>query len=128
MLVIILQDKQFSSGEFNINPFNNEIAALDSAVQRIQPKLMDLLCNRANRPGDVIIRKALIVTVWTDAGDESQSRAISLLRKYLRSHPDGTEIIKPVPKCSYRLIASVRCHDGDEAPPQEQFSTSLQTR
>ncbi len=58
---------------------------VDGVAHRIEPKPMEVLFVLASRDGEVIDRQTLIDEVWGVAygGDESLTRAISLLRKVL---------------------------------------------
>lgn len=68
---------------------------------QIEPKPMEVLYALASRNGQVVSRQALIDEVWGVAygGDESLTRAISLLRKVLPDH------IRTIPKRGYVFTA-----------------------
>lgn len=76
---------------------------------RVEPKVMDLLCALAETPGRVWTRGELIDRVWgvTFGGDESLTRAVSLLRKAFRAPHDVTDVIETVAKSGYVLKAGV---------------------
>ena len=75
--------------------------AIGGASHQIEPKPMEVLFALASRNGQVMSRQALIDEVWGIAhgGDESLTRAISLLRKVLPDH------IRTIPKRGYVFTA-----------------------
>lgn len=85
---------------------------LESASGRsqLEPKVMQLLQVLASEPGKTFSRNALIDAVWgvRFGGDESLSRAVSLLRKALQTPHGGGDVIQTVPKRGYVLVADVR--------------------
>ncbi|MFQ5564212.1 MAG: winged helix-turn-helix domain-containing protein, partial [Parvularculaceae bacterium] len=81
----------------------------------LEPKVMDVLCALAARPGEVVSRQELIDKVWgvEFGGDEGLTRAISILRKVFDDAPGESQIIETVPKRGYRLVARVRFEPQD---------------
>jgi len=73
-----------------------------AASHQIEPKPMEVLYALASRNGQVVSRQDLIDEVWGVAhgGDESLTRAISLLRKVLPDH------IRTIPKRGYVFTAA----------------------
>ena len=71
------------------------------ASHQVEPKPMEVLYALASRNGEVVSRQDLIDEVWGVAfgGDESLTRAISLLRKVLPDH------IRTIPKRGYVFTA-----------------------
>ena len=102
----------FRIDEFEIDPAHNLVRYKDDA-RAVEPKVMAVLCCLAARPGQVLSRQALIDEVWGVAygGDESLTRAISLLRKALE-RDDGPDLIKTVPKRGYSLTVPPRPADA----------------
>ncbi|MDZ7628231.1 MAG: winged helix-turn-helix domain-containing protein [Parvularculaceae bacterium] len=106
-----------------VEPDRNLLAGGGAPV-RVEPKVMDVLCALAAANGDVVSREALIEGIWAVdfGGDESVSRAVSLLRKALKEAGLGDEAIETVTKRGYRLtimpaIANERA-DGRATEPQ----------
>jgi len=81
---------------------------------QIEPKPMEVLYVLASHNGEVVGRQALIDAVWGVAfgGDESLTRAISLLRKVLPGH------IRTVPKRGYVFTADVETVAPAPVPPK----------
>ena len=75
----------------------------------VEPKIMDVLCFLAARPGEVVTRAALLDAVWgrSFGADESLTRAISRLRKVFGDARATAAVLETVPKRGYRLCARV---------------------
>jgi len=75
----------------------------------MEPKVMKLLRVLSGQPGVVLSRETLLDDVWgvDYGGDESLSRAISLLRKAFGEERGKHQYIETIPKRGYRLIADV---------------------
>ena len=95
-------------GRWEVRP--GELRVLDGEVEHIlESKVMDVLLALLERPGDVIKRGDLIDRVWGSdyGGDESLTRAISLLRKALGDTRGSHEHIRTIPRQGYQLVAPV---------------------
>ncbi|MEO0816283.1 MAG: winged helix-turn-helix domain-containing protein [Pseudomonadota bacterium] len=95
----------FRLGAVDILPTQNRISGEGGASVNLEPKVMDVLCALADADGETLSRDRLIDLVWgvEFGGDESLSRAISILRKALRQLDPETDYIETVPKRGYRL-------------------------
>jgi TolB-like protein/DNA-binding winged helix-turn-helix (wHTH) protein/lipoprotein NlpI len=80
----------------------------------VEPKVMDLLQVLIDNAGTVVSRTELLERVWHEnyGGDESLSRAISLLRRAFGEVRGSHRYIETVPKRGYRLIAEVSADEG----------------
>jgi TolB-like protein/DNA-binding winged helix-turn-helix (wHTH) protein len=99
---------EFRIGALLVEPDQNCIS--DGADRhRLEPKVMEVLCALADRPGEVISRQELIDQVWgvEHGADESLTRAISLLRSVLNTDKDLHSVIETIPKRGYRLAAEI---------------------
>src|SRR4029453_658677 len=74
----------------------------------LQPKVIDVLCALAERPGEVLSRADLIDQVWGRGfgADESLTRALSQLRKAFGDTRDVPHLIETISKRGYRLIVT----------------------
>ncbi len=90
---------RFQLGPALITQDRNRITLGDRDIQ-IEPRIMDVLCALARRAGDVVSRDTLIEEIWgvEYGGDDSLTRAVSILRKTL-----GADAIETVSKRGYRL-------------------------
>ncbi len=114
----------FSAGGVEVWPDRNLLARNGSEI-RLEPKVMALLCVLAGAPGRVFSREELIEAVWgvEFGGDESLSRAASLLRKGFKDAGGEGEILETVPKRGYRLVAPLS--GADEKAPALQGAPAL---
>lgn len=78
-------------------------------VSTLEPKVMAVLQVLAQAAPAVVTREALIERVWgqESGGDESLSRAISLLRKALGDRRGARDHIETIPRRGYRMVAVV---------------------
>ena len=108
----------FMLSAVRVEPDRNLLVGSGAPV-RIEPKVMDVLCALANAQGEVVSREALIAGVWSleFGGDESVSRAVSLLRKGLKEAGLGEDAIETVTKRGYRLTISPAHAREHEGPP-----------
>lgn len=109
---------QFTLAGVRVEPDRNVLTGAGAPV-RVEPKVMDVLVALAAAGGDVVSREALIDSVWAIdfGGDESVSRAVSLLRKALKEAGLGEDAIETVTKRGYRLaIAPAPAGEPDPAP------------
>jgi TolB-like protein len=86
----------------NVIGYNGQDTALE-------PRIMDVLCVLAERPGEVFARRTLIDRIWQveHGGDESLSRAISIIRKALRDAGATENYIETISRRGYRLLLPV---------------------
>ncbi|MEQ8484732.1 MAG: winged helix-turn-helix domain-containing protein [Pseudomonadales bacterium] len=83
----------------------------------LEPKVMAVLHALAVRAPSVVSRQTLIDEVWggESGGDESLSRAISLLRKAFGDRRGKPTHIETIPRRGYRLVANVEPIGEDTA-------------
>ncbi len=91
---------------------------LDTRTRRIEgpdgsvhlpPKPYEVLVELLREPGGVVSRQTLLDRVWPErpASDETLSRTVADLRKYLGDDPRSVRYIETVPKVGYRFSARV---------------------
>lgn len=95
-------------GAFHVDPRRNQITRGSDTIA-VEPQLMDVLCALADEPGEVISRDDLIQKVWKVqfGGDESLTRAISILRKTFKKAGESDLYIETIYKRGYRLNVPV---------------------
>lgn len=78
-------------------------------IASLEPKVMAVLEALAAKAPSVVSRETLISLVWgsESGGDESLSRAISLLRKALGDRRGEYTYIQTIPRRGYRLVADL---------------------
>lgn len=96
-------------GPFRVAPSALTVAGPAGTVT-LEPKVMDVLLALAARRGEVVLRQELIEAVWAveHGGDESLTRAISILRKTLGDVHGQRTLIETVPRRGYRLLPEVQ--------------------
>lgn len=79
----------------------------EGVVERLEPKVMDLLFLLARRPGKAFTKDEIMSALWPGVivGEDTLARAVSRLRKALADDPKSPAYIETLPKRGYRLIA-----------------------
>jgi len=100
-----METDPFTLGGFRVDPWRRIISG-PGGDTAIEPKIMAVLQMLAARPGEVVTRQAFIDSIWSTeyGGDESLTRAVSLLRKVLNGSHGEKVRIETIPKTGYRLI------------------------
>lgn len=82
------------------------ITGPDGAVH-LPPKPYEILIELLRQPGQLVTRESLLESIWPErpASDETLSRTIADLRKYLNDDPRAPRFIETVPKVGYRFVA-----------------------
>jgi DNA-binding winged helix-turn-helix (wHTH) protein len=108
---------RFRIDQFVVDPRRNRVVGPDGEIA-LQPKVIDLLCLLAERPGEVVSRSELIDRIWgvEHGGDESLTRAVSHLRKALQDGRAEPRIVETIAKRGYRLIVPVLPVEEVETP------------
>jgi len=101
-------DNALKIGTFRVDVLRNRLVR-NSKTYSLEPQIMNLLCALAEAPGEVFSRERLIERVWDIeyGGDESLTRAVSILRKTFKNAGEKTPYIETIYKRGYRLKASV---------------------
>jgi DNA-binding winged helix-turn-helix (wHTH) protein/TolB-like protein len=114
----------FRIGDYVVDPARNRVTGPSGEVA-LQPKVVDVLCALAERPGVVLSRVDLIDRVWGKefGADESLTRAISQLRKAFGDTREVPQVIETISKRGYRLmVAPVAAGDAPvsrRVPPRK---------
>ncbi len=95
----------FSLGDWIVHPGLNRIQGQDGEIQ-VEPRVMQVLLQLAERPGQVCSRLGLLTDVWGDAvvGEENLTRAISELRRIFGDQARQPRVIETIRNHGYRLI------------------------
>lgn len=103
----ISSDSEFSIGNIQVSPKRN-LLVVHQAEMSLEPRVMDVLCYLSQNAPNVVSRDELIENIWQIeyGGDESLTRAISILRKTFKSAGIEEALIETIPKRGYRLTAS----------------------
>lgn len=98
-------NSSFTLGPCRVNPRANTIRG-PAGRTTIEPKVMAVLLRLAAEPGQVVMREQFLDEIWSRefCGDESLTRAVSLLRKALGDGRGSQAIIETVPRRGYRLL------------------------
>ena len=100
--------RRFWIGETEVDPEGLRLYSAGKEAS-LEPKVMLVLVELAANAGDVVSRAQLIDRIWNVSygGDESLTRAISILRKHLEDNKSTRRVIETVPRRGYRLVADV---------------------
>lgn len=124
-------------GIYAIDPLGCAVTG-PSGQTHIEPKIMSVLLVLAVHAGRVVTRAELIRQVWRVeyGGDESLTRAISILRRAFGDVRGEARYIETIPKTGYRLVAPVQWEptvapngpaaggQGSEAPPADKVASA----
>ncbi len=96
-------------------------------LQRVEPKVAEVLVHLARRAGQVVSRDELLNAVWPGVvvGDDALTQAVIKLRKALGDDARRPSYIETLAKRGYRLIAPVApCLPGATEEPVAEAATA----
>ena len=98
------EDKFFLAG-VEVDPATLRIRR-DEQVERIEPRMMQVLLVLARQAGEVVTREALEHEVWAGrvVSDDAITNTIAKLRRALGDDRHRPHFIETIPKRGYRLI------------------------
>lgn len=118
-------------GEWRIVHATGEMTGA-SGIQRLEPKVADLLFLLAARPGQTVTREQIMDALWPGqvVGEDSLARAIFKLRQALGDDARSPRYVETLSKRGYRLlVAPVPEGPVPEAPaPVQQPSKATANR
>ncbi|MCK5406686.1 MAG: winged helix-turn-helix domain-containing protein, partial [Candidatus Krumholzibacteria bacterium] len=93
----IPESAPFRLGTWLIQPDRNQLRG-DDRVISVEPRLMQVLVHLAGRPGEVVTRENLKISIWQDefVGEDSLNRAISDLRRILEDDTTTPRYIETI--------------------------------
>jgi TolB-like protein/DNA-binding winged helix-turn-helix (wHTH) protein len=96
----------FELGDLRVDPSRNLLVG-PTGKTTLEPKVMAVLVRLAEYPGRVVERRGFTDDIWANeyGGDESLTRAVSLLRKALAGTGAQRVVIETVPRKGYRLVS-----------------------
>ena len=100
----LAEEADFLIGRLRIRPSRGEVEH-DAGVERLEPRLMQVLIALAQADGQTVSRAELIDRCWggVNVGPDAVNRVISLLRRLLTAAaPDGR--LETLPRIGYRLV------------------------
>jgi len=111
-------DAPFRIGPWTVDPAACELSN-GGGVNRLRPKVMELLAAFARHPGQVLSKQQLLDLVWSDVtvGDASLTVAVGELRDALGDDLELPVFIETIPRRGYRMIAPVERADRDTVRP-----------
>jgi TolB-like protein/Tfp pilus assembly protein PilF len=110
------QGRGFRVGAWEVDPQRGYVSR-DGERTHLEPKVMEVLSQLADRPGDLATHEALLAAVWPDTKvvPAVLTRAISILRRAFRDDSRRPQFIETIPKRGYVLIAAVTRPTGADA-------------
>jgi TolB-like protein/DNA-binding winged helix-turn-helix (wHTH) protein len=108
-------------GAWQVNAVTGELRQ-GSELQRVEPKVAEVLVYLAQRAGQVVSRDELLTAVWPGVvvGDDALTQAVIKLRKALGDDAKRPAYIETLAKRGYRLIAPV---SAVHAPTQDPIDS-----
>lgn len=99
---------RFKVGAWTVDP-SRLVVEKNGSEFRVRPKVMDVLVALAERPGEVLSKRQLLDTVWSDVtvGDASLTVAVRELRTTLGDDREAPSYIETIRGRGYRLVAPV---------------------
>ena len=113
----------YSFGPFRLDPIQG-LSRGDREV-RVTPKSLAVLCELVRQAGELVTKKSLFDTVWTNRiiSDATLSSCIAELRKALGDDARDPRYIETVHRRGFRFLASVECPSRPASrPPINQAS------
>ncbi|HSR66895.1 MAG TPA: winged helix-turn-helix domain-containing protein [Acidobacteriota bacterium] len=112
-----LGEGRFKVGNWEVDPRSNSLR-LGERCQRVEPRVMEVLCCLAEKAGRAVTRTEILERVWPQVtvSEDSLNTAVSKLRRILSQDPAEGEYLETLPKVGYRLLAPVE-QSGPSAPP-----------
>lgn len=106
------------AGPFSATRASGELAG-PGGVQRLEPKVMDLLCLLADAPGRVWSRDELLAALWPGlvVGEDNLARTVFKLRQALGDDARAPRYIETIARRGYRWIASPSTATHDVPTP-----------
>ncbi|MFZ0788147.1 MAG: winged helix-turn-helix domain-containing protein [Chromatiaceae bacterium] len=107
----------FAVGEWEVHARSNELRK-GATTLKLEPKVMQVLCFLASRPGQAVTREELEAEAWPRmvVTYDAVTNAIIKLRKALGDDARNPRYIETLSKSGYRLIADVR--PGETGPEE----------
>ena len=119
----------FRFGPWLAEPASGELSG-PGGRQRLEPKVMDLLCVLAARPGEVVDRETLMQALWPGVvvGDDSLARTVSKLRQALGDDARDPAYLETIARRGYRWLAGAEAAAPAEAVAPVPSARSSRTR
>jgi DNA-binding winged helix-turn-helix (wHTH) protein len=109
----------------------SRILRRDGVELALPPRVLGVLEQLLEQPGEVVTKQALISTVWRDAfvTETSIAEAISVLRQALQDDPQRPTYVQTLHRRGYRFIADVQpaLAGAPAAPPDEPAPAAFET-
>ncbi len=111
------RDVRFELGDWSVDPPSGTVSRGEASV-RLEPKVMKVLLELVEHPGQVVSKERLIDAVWADSfvGEAALSRCVSELRRALGDDARNPRYVETLPKRGYRIVAEVRSVATDAQP------------
>ena len=108
--IILAREPDFRLGRLRVRPSRSEIHG-DGPVERLEPRVMQVLVALARRNGDTVARQELIDRCWGGlvVGKDAVNRVISVLRG-LAERTDRSFRIETLARIGYRLLVGGSDH------------------
>lgn len=119
----------FSLGAFQVRPSARELA-VDGRVERIEPRVMQVLVVLALSEGAVVARQDLIERCWGGVivGEDAINRVMLKIRRLSQLDGGRSFTLETVPRVGYRLTLAKPAADAARLPPLPAVANALRKR
>ena len=106
----------FRLGPWTVHLSTGSLTGPGGEVQKLEPKVSDLLKVLIDADGQVVSREHLFQALWPGVivGEDALTRAVFKLRKALEDDPKSPAFVETVPKRGYRLMVQPATLEPDE--------------
>lgn len=121
----LAREADFPLGRFDVQPSLCSLR-LDSSVEAVEPRVMQVLVALVRRGGAVVSRDELIQRCWAGlaVGDDAINRCIGKLRKLAELDSGASFRVETVPRVGYRLVEFEQPPIEPAAQPDLEGSTA----
>src|SRR3954470_8041426 len=120
-----MSSNEIRFGRFLLDLVGRQLSCAGRRV-KLSSRSLDILCELAAAPGEVVSKDQLMETIWPGRVVEENAIQVhvSALRKALESRSDGQSYVVTVPGRGYRLVGI----DSSAAPSAQPISPAMAAR